>query len=60
MCYRIHPSSARGPLCIVGVYSPAWPIPPAAYRGQDVSDVKLPENREIWVSDLSSRDYATP
>lgn len=34
------------------VYSPAWPLKREAYADADVSEVKLPENPEIWVSDL--------
>jgi hypothetical protein len=39
-------------LSVLGVYSPAWPVAREAYADVDVSTVKLPENPEIWVSDL--------
>ena len=39
-------------LNVVGVYSPAWPVAREAYAGVDVSTVKLPENPDVWVSDL--------
>lgn len=40
------------PVVAVSTYSPAWPVTHQAYEGQDVTEVKLPENPEIWVSDL--------
>lgn len=36
----------------LAVYSPAWPLARETYAGVDVSEVKLPENPDIWVSDL--------
>ena len=41
-----------GAFIAVSVYAPAWPLPRSAYAGRDVEGVKLPENPEIWVSDL--------
>ena len=62
LAHRVTPAGGAS-LIVIGVYSPAWPVDRAAYRGLDVSDVKLPENPEIWVSDLlvsALRDSVSP
>lgn len=52
-------------LTAVCVHAPLWPVPRAFYAGEDVTTVKLPERRKIWVIDLllaglrSERDLAT-
>lgn len=41
-----------GELTAVCVHSPAWPVPRTFYAAEDVTNVKLPENSDIWVTDL--------
>ncbi len=43
---------ARHKMKAVAVYSPAWPVDRVAYADQDVSDVKLTQNPNVWVTDL--------
>lgn len=42
----------RGPLDVISVYSPAWPVDPSAWAGRDVAGVKLNENADLWAADL--------
>ncbi len=37
---------------VIGVYSPAWPIPQSCYVDKDISEVKLSQNPSVWVADL--------
>ena len=34
------------------VYSPAWPVDRGRLSGVDVTAVRLPQSRDVWVSDL--------
>jgi len=37
---------------VVSVYSPAWPVDRQRLAGIDVSDIKLPQNPDVWVTEL--------
>jgi exonuclease III len=39
-------------LRVVGVYSPAWPVARDRLIGKRLEGVKLPQNPDVWVSDL--------
>ena len=40
------------PIKVISVYSPAWPIDKARIEGIDISDIKLPDYSDIWVTDI--------
>ncbi len=40
------------PLNVISVYSPAWPVARERLVDVDVSDVKLMQNSDIWITDL--------
>ena len=39
-------------LRVMSVYSPAWPVDPIRLKDVDVSPVKLPQNPDVWVTEL--------
>lgn len=36
----------------VAAYSPAWPVSRSVYAGEDITDVKLSQNPDVWVTDI--------
>ena len=44
--------SAQEAITVVAVYSPTWPVSRSAYATQDVADVKLRQNPDVWVTDV--------
>jgi exonuclease III len=42
----------RPRLKIICVYSPPWPVDKRRIAGEDVTAVRLTQNRDVWVSDL--------
>lgn len=41
-----------GPLNVVSVYSPAWPVARAAWAIEDVRDIKLAANPDVWCTEI--------
>ena len=50
------------PIKVISVYSPAWPVDRARLEGIDISNIKLPNYSDIWVTDILWRilKYAQP
>jgi exonuclease III len=51
LAFEVLPDGEVG-INVVAVYSPAWPVARDFYLGQDIREVKLNQNPEIWVTDL--------
>jgi hypothetical protein len=51
LAYEITLDGGRAITAVV-VYSPAWPVSKSAYGGADVTDVKLTQNPDVWVTDI--------
>ncbi len=37
---------------VINVYSPAWPVNKSKYQNENISDIKLTQNKDIWVADI--------
>lgn len=41
-----------GPLNVISVYSPAWPVARAEWANEDVAEIKLAANPDIWCTEI--------
>lgn len=55
---EVYPANGER-LCVVSVYSPAWPLDRSLLAGLDIVPVKLTQNDHVWPSDLLRASLST-